>query len=86
MADGTGRATASGEQMGDNVRQVLAEHGVLRAGDVSVDWVIVAHVNAIDDHGRLQRRPVVLCMRDLDPDEQRSLIELATPQARQPLL
>lgn len=78
VADDTDRAAASGEQMGDNVRQVLADRGLLQPGDVSVDWVILAHVNALGVDGVLRRRRVVLCMRDIDPTAAHSLIEMQT--------
>lgn len=83
MAD---EPAASGERMGDEIKRALADRGVFQPGDVSVDWVILAHVNALDADGMLRRRRVVLCMRDIDPDALHSLIETQPSQTEQPHL
>lgn len=69
--------------MGEQVVRALEDDDRLRAGDVSVDWVILAGINSIDEAGRLRRRQVVLCMRDLDPDARTALIEMRSTE--QPL-
>jgi hypothetical protein len=83
VADDSGRAAASGERMGDDVRQVLADRGLFQPGDVSVDWVILAHINTLDADNTLRRRRVVLCMRDIDPNALHSLIEIQPSQTEQ---
>jgi hypothetical protein len=86
VADDSGRAAASGEQLGNNVRQALADRGMLHSGDVSVEWVLLAHINSIGEDSALRRRRVVLCMRDLDPDAFGALIDGQPSQAEQPHL
>lgn len=85
MADDSGRAAASGERMGDDVRQALADRGMLQPGDVSVEWVILADINSLSPDSTLRRRRVLLCMRDLDPEALHALIE-AQAQEEQPRL
>lgn len=84
MSDDTDRAAASGERMGDDVRQVLADRGLLQSGDVSVEWVLLAHVTAVGADGVLHRRRVVLCMRDIDPTAMHSLIEMQPSRTERP--
>lgn len=81
MPDGTDRT--AGEQMGEQVVRALDAAGRLRAGDVSVDWVILAGVNSLDPGGQLRRRRAVLCMQDLDPTVRSYLIEMQSTE--QPL-
>jgi hypothetical protein len=84
VADDSGRAAASGEQLGNNVRQALADGGMLQPGDVSVEWVLLADINSLGPDSTLRRRRVLLCMRDLDPDALHSLIEIQPSQTEQP--
>lgn len=81
MPDGIDRA--AGDQMGEEVVRALDAGGRLRAGDVSVDWVVLAGINSIDQAGRLRRRRAVLCMLDLDPAVRSYLIEMQSTE--QPL-
>jgi hypothetical protein len=79
VPDDSARAR-SGEQMGEEVVRALEDGNRLRAGDVSVDWVILAGINSIDEAGRLRRRQAVLCMQDLDPETRAALIELRSAE------
>jgi hypothetical protein len=83
MTDTDRALTTATERLADGIRSALNDLGLLRQGDVGVEWVLPVRILSLDEDRQLRRRMVTVACANLDPEVMRGLLRRAAVVAEQ---